>query len=289
VIIGAGAIGMEFADFYRSFGTDITVVEMLPTVLPVEDEEIIKEMSRSLRRKKIKTHVETRVTNISITDDSVSIQASGPKGEINLSADAVLMAIGVRPNTADLGLESLDIELSGPFIQVNERLETNIPGIYAIGDVAGPPLLAHKASMEALCCVNNLAGHASFQPINYDTIPGCTYCQPQVASVGLTEKAAVKKGYQVIKGVFPFRANGRSIAMEESDGIVKLVFDKSNHQLLGAHILHAGASELIAELGVALKMNATAHDLAGTIHAHPTLSEAVMEAAAVVLGEAVHI
>ena len=288
IVIGAGAIGMEFADFYNAFGTKVTIVEMMSSVLPNEDEEIVKELNRTLRRKKIDIHVSTRVTGVQLNAGTAIVSALSPKGAIELVAEKVLVAIGVRPNVENLGLEALGVEFQHGFIKVNDRYESSVPGVYAIGDVAGPPMLAHKASMEAVCCINGIAGHG-FRPMDYQAIPGCTYCHPQVSSIGLTERSAGEKGLEVVCGVFPFRANGRSIAMDETDGIVKLVFAKPGLKLVGAHILHAMASELIAELALALRMGATASDIASAIHAHPTLAEAVMEAAGRVLGEAIHI
>ncbi len=285
-VIGAGAIGMEFADFYRSFGSEVTVIEMLPTVLPNEDEEIITELMRALRRKKITIHTGTKVTHVEKTVAGVTIDAEGPKGAVRIEAEKLLVAVGTRPNSENLGLEALGVHIDRGLIRVDDAKKTDGDGIYAIGDVIGAPMLAHKASMDALICINAIAGHPvpPRQPI-----PGCTYIHPQVASVGLTEKAAVAAGYSVKKGLFPFRANGRSIAMNETDGLVKLVFDASNDRLIGAHIIHVSASDLIAEAGLALNLNATARSLAETVHAHPTLSEAIMEAAASVLGEAIHI
>ncbi len=289
VIIGAGAIGMEFASFYRTLGTEITVIEMLPQALPTEDEEIIKELYRSLRRQKINVMTETRVTRVDVNKGhGVTVHAEGPKGQVMTEAEKLLVAIGIRPNSNDLGLEEIGVELNRGFVKTGKFGKTSVSGIYAIGDVAGPPLLAHKASVEALACVNAIAG-LNPQPVDMGKMPGCVYCAPQVASVGLTEKAAIEQGFDVAVGAFPFRANGRSVAMGETDGIVKLVFDrKAGMQLLGAHILHSMASELIAELGVVLTMNGTAYDIARTIHAHPTLSEAVMEAAEDALGRPIH-
>ncbi len=289
IIVGGGAIGMEFADIYRAFGTDVTVVEMMPSVLPLEDEEIVKELNRTLRRKKIKTLVKTRVESVSLTDSGVSMTVTTPKGETILKADQVLLAVGVQPNSQGIGLEEAGVDLDRGFVRIDERCRTNVPGVYAVGDLAGPPLLAHKASMEGVVCVNGIAGHEPFVPVDYTTIPGCTYCHPQVASVGFTENAAVDAGYTVKKGMFPFRANGRAIAMDEPDGLVKLVFNAADDILLGAHIIHAHASELLAQAGTVLTMKGSARDIADTIHAHPTLSESVMEAAAAALGEAVHI
>jgi dihydrolipoyl dehydrogenase len=289
IVIGAGPIGMEFADFYRAFGTRVTVVEMMPQVLPMEDAGIVKELNRSIRRKKITVLTETRVTGVQVDAEGVEVTASGPRGETCLKADTILLAAGVRPNIESIGLDAAGVEIERGFVRVDDHLWTGVKGLFAIGDLTGPPMLAHKASMEAVMCINGIADPLSFEPVDPDQIPGCTYCHPQVASVGLTEARAEARGISVVTGEFPFRASGRSIAMEETEGLVKLVFDAANMKLVGAHILHAGASELIAEAGLALKMKATARDLAGTVHAHPTLSEAVMEAAAAALGEAVHI
>jgi dihydrolipoamide dehydrogenase len=289
VVIGAGAIGMEFADFYRTFGTSITVIEMLPSILPNEDEEIIKELSRTLRRKNIQAVTGSKVEKIEISEGGASVYATTPKGLQVFQAEKVLVSVGVRPNIGSIGLDDLGIAVEKGFIKVDERMRANIPGIYAIGDAAKPPMLAHKASAEALACVNSIAGHDPFIPVNYKAIPSCTYCKPQVASIGMTEKAALESGHAILKGVFPFRANGRSIAMNETEGIVKLIFDKESQRLLGAHILHAHASDLIGELSLAISTGADCRAIADAIHAHPTLSEAIMEAAAAALGEAVHI
>ncbi len=290
IIIGGGAIGVEFAEFYNALGTEITVIEMLDHILPFEDDEIVREIARAFRRKKIKTLEKTRVTRVIVENGMVTVAAENARGEVITRAEKVLVAIGIRPNTQDIGCKTLGIETDRRgFIRTGEGMATNIPGIYAVGDVSGPPLLAHKASMEAVYCINAIAGKSAPGTLNYARIPACTYCQPQTASVGLTEKKAVQDGYEVITGTCPFRANGRSITMNETDGVVKLIFEADTHRLLGAHIAHAGAAELIAELGVALHFNATAEDIAGVVHAHPTLSEAVMEAAAKALGEAIHI
>lgn len=285
-VIGAGAIGMEFADFYRTLGTDVTVIEMLPSILPNEDDDMIVELMRSLRRKKMTVHVSTKVTGVEKTGSGIVLTADGPKGAVRVEAEKLLVAIGTRPNSQNLGLEALGIATTRGLIQVNDQKETSIPGIYAIGDVIGAPMLAHKASMDALICINSIAGH---HVTPHQAIPACTYTHPQVASVGLTEKAAIAAGYSIKKGVFPFRANGRSIAMNETDGQVKLVFDSKTDRLIGAHIIHAAASDLIAETGLAMAMQATARSIAETVHAHPTLSEAIMEAAAAAIGEAIHI
>lgn len=289
IVIGAGAIGMEFASFYRAFGVEITLIEMLPQVLPSEDEDVVKELLRSLRRQKMAVLTRTRVTRVE-TDDTggVVVHAEGPGGQMVCKAEKLLVAIGIQPNSDGLGLEEAGIEMNRGFVKTGAFGKTTIPRVYAIGDLAGPPLLAHKASSEALACVDAIAG-LNPHPIDVENIPGCVYCIPQIASVGLTEKAAIERGIDAVTGVFPFRANGRSVAMGETDGMVKLIFDRgSAMKLIGAHVLHAMASELIAELGIVLSMKGNAHDIARTMHAHPTLSEAVMEAAEDALGRPVH-
>lgn len=288
IIIGAGAIGMEFASFYRSLGTEVTIIEMMSQVLPVEDADIVKELNRSLRRQKLNVLTQSKVTAVDTSGEMVSVDVETPKGNKTLTAEKLVVAIGVSPNTSDIGLESAGVATERGFVTVDGMCRTSVAGVYAIGDITGPPLLAHKASAQALVCVDSIAG-LNPQPVPGDHIPGCTYCHPQVASVGLTETAARERGIDVQIGTFQFRANGRSIAMNETEGVVKLVFDKGDdYRLVGAHIMHAMASELIAELGVVLTMNGTACDIAHSIHAHPTLSEAVMEAAEDALGRPVH-
>ena len=288
-IIGAGAIGMEFADFFRTYGSEVTVIEMMPEILPNEDPEIVRELHRTLRRKKIQTHVSTRVTGVRTDKEMIEIDAEGPRGAITFRSHKMLVATGVHPFTGGMGLEKLGLRMNGRFIHVEPGMRTSVPGIYAIGDIAGPPMLAHKASAEALSCIESIIHPDQPSAVDYSLIPGCTYCKPQVASAGLTEPRASQAGIPVLKGVFPFRANGMSVAMNETEGIVKLLFNGSTKELIGAHILHAHASDLLGELLLALKMKATAHQIAAAVHAHPTLSEAVMEAAAAALGEAVHI
>ncbi|MBN1295688.1 FAD-dependent oxidoreductase, partial [bacterium] len=244
--------------------------------------------NRSLRRQKMTILTGTRVTGVDISGEGVTVVATASRGEQAVTADAVIVAIGIKPNTENLGLEAAGINPNGGFIPVDAFGRTTTPGIFAIGDVTGPPFLAHKASAQALACIDFIAG-LNPVPVRMDHIPGCTYCNPQVASVGLTEAAARIRGIDAITGTFPFRANGRSIAMNESEGIVKLVFDRADrNRFVGAHILHAMASELIAELGLALTVGATATDIVHTVHAHPTLSEAVMEAAEDALGRPIH-
>ena len=288
VIIGAGAIGIEFAYFYNQFGTNITIIEMLDSILPIEDHEITDVLSKSFKKNKINIHTSAKVESIKKTKSGVEVTFSkGGKTE-KLSADKALIAIGIQGNVEELGLESLGVSVEKGFIPVNEWYQTNVTGIYAIGDVTGPPLLAHVASHEAIICIEKIAGQTPHR-LDYESIPGCTYCQPQVASIGLTEAKAKEAGYEVTLGKFPYAASGKARAIGERDGMVKLIFDKKYGELLGAHIIGAEATEMIAELGIAKTFETTAHELASTIHAHPTLSEMIMEAAGDSLGEAIHI
>lgn len=287
IIIGAGAIGIEFAYFYNAFGTSVTLVEMMPSILPVEDREISKLLESSFRKAGITIHTETKVEKVSVSK-GVDVTVRGKDGKKNLHADIALMAIGVQGNVEDMGLEELGVKLEKGAIAVGDFGSTGVDGIYAIGDVAGPPWLAHVASREGIVCVEHIAGKHP-RPIDYGNIPGCTYCQPQVASIGLTEEAAVAEGYELKIGRFPFSASGKARAIGETEGLVKLIFDAKYGELLGAHILGAEATEMIAELGVARTLETTAAGIAGTIHAHPTLSEAIMEAAENAYGHAIHI
>jgi dihydrolipoamide dehydrogenase len=288
VIVGAGAIGVEFADFYAAMGSRVSLVEMLPRLLPVEDREVSMELGRIFKRKRIKTYLETRVEGLDASGETVKITIS-QAGEANreLTADKVLVAIGVQANSEDLGLETAGVELEKGWIKTNAYLQTSAPGIYAIGDVAGPPWLAHVASHEGITAVEHLAG-LDVNPMTYDNIPGCTYCSPQIASVGLTEEAARAAGHELKIGKFPYKASGKAMAAGETDGFTKLIFDARYGELLGAHIIGAEATELIAELGLARKLEATHTALLETIHAHPTLSETLMEAAGLALDKGIH-
>lgn len=292
VIVGSGAIGMEFAYFYNAFGTDVTVIEMLPQVLPVEDKEISEVVAREFKKSGIKIFTDTKTESVEINGDKVSVKVSGKLNE-TLDADAVLLAIGVTGNIENLGLEALGVELFRNAIKVDKDYKTNVEGIYAIGDVAlinekGKPWLAHVASGEAVNCIEKIKGHET-QDIDYLNIPGCTYCQPQVASVGLTEEKAKAAGYKLKIGKFPFSANGKSRAAGETAGLVKLIFDEEFGELLGAHIAGAEATELISELVMLKSLEGTGESIIKTIHAHPTLSESIMEAAGVAYGEAINI
>jgi dihydrolipoamide dehydrogenase len=288
VVLGAGAIGVEFAYFYSTLGTQVTIVEMMPNILPIEDEDVSKELERNFRKKKIAIRTKTKVEGIDTAEEGVRVRVSSDKGEEVLEAEIALMAIGIQGNIENIGLEALGVELDRGYIKVDQQYRTNVPGIYAIGDVVGPPWLAHVASAEGITCVEAIAG-LNPHPIDYGNIPGCTYCQPQVASVGLTEKKAREQGYDLKIGKFPFTASGKAVAAGHPEGFVKLVFDARYGQLLGAHIIGAEATELIAEATLGRTFETTEHELIKTVHAHPTMSEAMMEAAAAALGESVNI
>lgn len=285
VIIGAGAIGVEFAYFFNSFGTAVTLVEMMPNILPVEDGEISKLLASSLRKQGIDIYTEAKTESISASKE-VAVNVSMKEGKKQLKAELALMAVGVQGNVENLGLEAAGVKLEKGWIQVDDFGRTGVPGLYAIGDVAGPPWLAHVASREGIVCVEAIAGKDP-QPIDYDNIPGCTYCQPQVASLGMTEERAIAEGRPTKVGRFPFSASGKARAIGDTEGLVKLIFDARYGELLGAHILGSDATEMIAELGVAKTLETTAGGIMNTIHAHPTLSEAVMEAAEAAYGHAI--
>jgi dihydrolipoamide dehydrogenase len=287
IVIGAGAIGVEFAYFYNSFGTKVTVVEMLPNLLPVEDTEVSQALGKSFQKQGIKVLTGTKTTKAETTDKGVRITVEDGKGASQvLEAEVCLVAIGVQPLLPGGGIK-LGLTDRG-YIKTNDRYETSIPGIFAAGDIIGPPWLAHVASFEAIQAVNGMFDPA-FKPKKVETFPGCTYCQPQVASVGLTERAAKEKGLKFKVGKFPFMASGKARAIGELDGFVKLVIGEPHGEILGAHIIGAEATELIAELGLAINMEATLDEIHGTIHAHPTLSEMIHEAALSAEGHAIHI
>jgi dihydrolipoamide dehydrogenase len=288
VIIGAGAIGMEFAYFYSTLGTKVTVVEMMPRILPVEDAELTKDLEKSFRKRGVEILTGTKVESVRSAEKGVTLAISSAEGKKELNGDLALMAVGVQGNVEGFGLEELKVQVEKGHIKVDADYRTNIPGIYAIGDVIGAPWLAHVASAEGVHCVEAIAGLKP-QPIDYLSIPGCTYCQPQIASVGLTEEQARAQGYELKIGKFPFRPLGKAMAMGETEGMVKLIFDARYGELLGAHIMGAEATEMIAELVVAKKLEATGKSIFHAIHAHPTMSEAVMEAAAAAYGEAINI
>jgi dihydrolipoamide dehydrogenase len=283
-----GAIGIEFAYLYNALGTKVTVVEMMPGILPVEDRELTKLMEASFKKQGIEILTEATVESASAGADGVRVNVSVPTGKKELNADLVLAAIGVQGNVEGMGLEQLGVAVKKSHIAVDADYKTNIPGVYAIGDVIGPPWLAHVASAEGIHCVEAIAGKSP-APLDYSSIPGCTYCQPQIASVGLTEEKAKAEGHELRVGRFPFRPLGKAVAIGETEGMVKLIFDATYGELLGAHIMGSEATEMIAELVIAKRLETTAQELFRTVHAHPTLSEAVMEAAAAAYGEAINI
>jgi dihydrolipoamide dehydrogenase len=280
LVVGAGAIGVEFAYFYRTLGTEVTIVEMASQLLPIEDEEISKGLLAAFKKQGITVHLGSSVETKKTKSGEVDVKIiAADKTETPLTVDQVLVAVGMVPNSHDLGLEAAGVKIDPRgFIQVDNHQETSLKGVYAIGDVSGKQLLAHKASAEAEAAVASILGHGG-HGVDYSQIPGCTYCQPQVASIGLTEKACKDKGLEVKIGRFPFAASGKARAIGHTDGLVKLIFGAKHGELLGAHILGSEATELLAELGLAMKLESTWEEIAHTVHAHPTLSEAVMESA----------
>ena len=287
-VMGAGAIGVEFAYIYKHLGVDVTIIEALDTLLPNEDEEISKEVLKNFKKQKIKVLVSTRVMSVQKTPEGLKLSLQGPKGDSELVVDKLLSAVGVQPNSEGIVAEELGLALDHGFIKVDAEQRTNIPGIYAIGDVAGNPCLAHKASKEGLIAIESILGN-QVEALNKDHIPGCTYCEPQVASVGLTEKGAIEREMDVEVSKVHYRAIGKAIASGHIDGFMKFIVDAKTKKILGAHCIGSEATELIAELTLAVTKGLTVHDLAETIHAHPTLSELTMETAENALGEAIHV
>lgn len=287
VIIGSGAIGSEFAYIYNAYGSKVTIIEMLDSLLPIEDREITKILRRNFEKSGIEVYTDTKVESVTPGKEA-TVKIATKDGVKEIKADIVLSAIGVQGNIEELGLEALGVKTDRSFIKVDAALRTNVEGIYAIGDVAGPPCLAHKASHEGIVCVETIAGkhpHA----VDYENIPGCTYCQPQVASVGMTEEKARAAGKEVKIGRYPFRSHGKALALNETEGMVKLIFDAKYGELLGAHIIGPEATEMIAELVTARTLETTGEQLFNTIHAHPTLTEGIAEAALDAYGRALHI
>jgi dihydrolipoamide dehydrogenase len=287
IIVGAGAIGVEFAYFYNAFGTKVTLVEMLPQVLPQEDEDVSKALHRSFEKQGIGLHVGTKVENIRVGKNSVTVDLVAGDKKTEVEAEVLLSAIGVVPNLEGALAANVKLELDRNYLKVDDTYQTNVKGIYAAGDIIGPPWLAHIATFEAVNAVNGMFGHGPARRVK--NFPGCTYCQPQVASTGLTEKACKEKGLDYKIGKFPFTASGRAVASADSEGFVKVIADAKTGEIYGAHIIGSEATELIAEYGLAMELEATVEEIHQTIHAHPTLSEAVMEAAAASMGEAIHI
>ena len=287
IVVGSGAIGSEFANFYNAIGTKVTLVEFLPYVVPNEDEDVSKQLGRSFKKVGIKVMVGSSVESVDTSGELCKAIIKTKKGEENYEAEIVLSAIGVTPNIENIGIEELGIELEKGKIKVDDYYKTNVEGVYAIGDIVHGPALAHVASAEGITCVEKIAG-LNPELVDYGNIPACTYTSPEVASVGITEHAAKEAGYDVKVGKFPFTASGKASAAGERDGFVKLVFDEKNGKLLGAHLIGANVTEMIAELVVAKKMETTGRELIKSIHPHPTMSEAIMEAAAAAYDEVIH-
>ena len=287
VIVGAGAIGVEFAYFFNAFGAKVTLVEMLPQILPVEDEEVAKTLHRSFEKQGIAIHTGTKCENFRVGKNAVTLNLVKDGKSEEIEAETVLSAIGVVANIEGVLGKTLNVELDRNYVKVGDDYQSSVKGIYAAGDIIGPPWLAHVATYEAVQAVNGLFGHGPAKRVKH--FPGCTYCQPQVSSTGLTEKAAKEKKLDYRVGKFPFTASGKAVASAESEGFVKVISDAKTGEILGAHIIGAEATELIAEYGLAVELEATIEEIHQTIHAHPTLSEAVMEAAAATTGEAIHI
>jgi dihydrolipoamide dehydrogenase len=287
LVIGGGAIGVEFAYFYNAFGTKVTIVEMLPSLLPKEDKEITKILESSLRKQGIEILTNAKVDSVSI-GDTLTLKVTTKDGTKDLTGDLALMAVGVQGNVENLGLEMVGIKADKGAIVVDKFGKTNVDGIYAIGDVSGAPWLAHAASHQGIIAAEHCAGKAA-HGFDRSNVPSCTYCQPQVASVGMTEEAAVESGHKVKVGRFPYRPLGKAMAVGSTEGTVKLVFDEKYGELLGAHIVGAEATELIAELVLARALESTNEEIFRTMHAHPTLSEAIMEAAGEAFGQAIQI
>ena len=288
IVVGSGAIGVEFADFYNSMGTKVTIVEYMPVIVPVEDEEVSKHLEKSLKKSGITIMTNSSVESLDTSGDGVKATVKTAKGDVVLEADIVLSAVGIASNIEGQGLEEVGIKTEKGKILVNEWYETSEPGYYAIGDVLPTQALAHVASAEGITCVEKIKG-MHVDPIDYGNIPGCTYCSPEVASVGLTEKQAKEKGYEIKVGKFPFSASGKATANGDTDGFIKLIFDAKYGELLGGHMVGDGVTDMIAELIVARKLETTGHEMIKAIHPHPTLSEAIMEAAAAAYGEVIHI
>ena len=288
VVVGSGAIGSEFANFYQSLGTNVTLVEFLPRIVPVEDEEVSKQLERSFKKIRMKVMTDSSVESVDTSKEKCLVTIKTPKGQELVEADIVLSAVGISTNIEDIGLEQTGVKTEKGKVIVDDYYQTSVPGIYAIGDIVHGPALAHVASAEGIICVEKIAG-VKVEPLDYKNIPGCTYTNPEIASCGLTEAAAIEAGYQIKVGKFPFSASGKASASGAKDGFVKLIFDAAYGELLGAHMIGANVTEMIAEIVVARKLETTAHEIIKSVHPHPTMSEAIMEAAAAAYGEVIHL
>ncbi|MCR9182345.1 MAG: dihydrolipoyl dehydrogenase [Flavobacteriaceae bacterium] len=288
IVVGSGAIGVEFAHFYNAMGTEVTIVEFLPNLVPLEDEDVSKQFERSFKKAGIKVMTSSSVESVDVSGKGVKAKVKTQKGEETLEADIVLSAVGIKSNIENIGLEDVGIVVDKDKILVNDWYQTNIPGYYAIGDVAPGPALAHVASAEGITCVEKIKG-MHVEAIDYGNIPGCTYASPEIASVGMTEKQAKEAGYELKVGKFPFTASGKAKAAGTPDGFVKVIFDAKYGEWLGCHMIGAGVTDMIAEAVLGRKLETTGHEVLKAIHPHPTMSEAVMEAVADAYGEVIHL
>lgn len=288
IVVGSGAIGVEFAHFYNSMGTDVTIVEFMPNIVPVEDEEISKQMERSMKKAGVNIMTNSSVEKIDTSGSGVKATVKTAKGEETIEAEILLSAVGIKSNIENIGLEETGIATDRDKVLVNKYYQTNVPGYYAIGDIVPGQALAHVASAEGILCVEKIAG-LHVEPLDYGNIPGCTYATPEIASVGLTEKQAKEKGYELKIGKFPFSASGKAKAAGTPDGFVKVIFDAKYGEWLGCHMIGAGVTDMIAEAVVARKLETTGHEIIKSVHPHPTMSEAIMEAAAAAYDEVIHL
>lgn len=288
IIVGSGAIGSEFAYFYQAMGTQVTLVEMFPDIIPLEDEEVSKQLEKTFKKMKMKILTGSTVESAEVKGEIVRVSIKTPKGTENLEADIVFSAAGISPNIEGIGLEEAGVKTEKGKVIVDDYYRTTAEGIYAIGDIVKGPALAHVASAEGIICVEKIAG-LDPEPLDYDNIPSCIYTSPEVASVGMTEKQAKEAGYEIKVGKFPYTASGKASAAGARDGFVKLIFDAKYGEILGAHMIGANVTEMIAEIVVARKLETTAHEIIKSVHPHPTMSEAVMEAAAAAFGEVIHL
>ncbi len=289
VVVGSGAIGMEFAYVYASMGTKVTIVEFMPNIVPVEDEDISKELAKSYKKLGVEIYTDSSVEHVDTSGSGCVSTIKTPTGEIQIESDVVLSAAGIVANIENIGLEQLGIALERGRIVTDDYYRTNVEGYYAIGDVTKGQALAHVASAEGIICVEAIAGVAHVEPLDYNNIPGCTYCIPEIASVGYTEKAALEAGYKLKIGKFPFSASGKAKAAGVPEGFVKVIYDAKYGELLGAHLIGANVTEMIGEIVVARKLETTGHEILKSVHPHPTMSEAIMEATAAAYGEVIHL
>jgi dihydrolipoamide dehydrogenase len=288
IVVGSGAIGSEFANFYQTIGTSVTLVEFLPRIVPNEDEEISKQLERSFKKLKMKIMTDSSVESVEISNEKCKVTVKTPKGPEIIETEIVLSAVGVSTNIEGIGLEKTGVKTEKGKVVVDDYYQTSVPGVFAIGDIVHGPALAHVASAEGIICVEKIAG-LEVEPLDYTNIPSCTYTSPEIASCGLTETAAREAGYDIKVGKFPYTASGKASASGSKDGFIKLIFDATYGELLGAHMIGANVTEMIAEIVVARKLETTAHEIIKAVHPHPTMSEAIMEAAAAAYGEVIHL